>query len=193
MKNISKLTHFFVVDTETTGFSTQNADIIEVSAIEVSRFCGKYFVENKFDMFINPCYPLPQAIVEFNERNNTGICDDFLKKQPKAYMVAQKLYEFLGDSPVLVGHNLSFDEKFINKLYVQNLGKCLEPKESIDTLAICREKFSGSHKLCDVHKLTKKIHSSGKSYHNSLDDCLATLDVLEYLTNKYYVKTFERG
>lgn len=189
MVNLSKLKHFFVVDTETTGFSRSNADAIEVSALEVVVKNGKFHIVDEFDSYINPQYPLPEAIVAFNEKNGTGICDEFLADKPLADEVAQQLYNFLGDSPVLVGHNIPFDEKFIDKLYRENLGMELEPAMSIDTLAISREKLSGSHKLCDVHAQTKGRHSAEHpQFHNSLADCYATLDVLEFLKEKFFDK-----
>ena len=192
--NLNKLKHFFVVDTETTGFSRSNADAIEVSALEVEVRNGKFCVINEFDSYINPQYPLPQAIVEFNEKNDTGVCDEFLADKPLADEVAEQLHAFLGDYPVLVGHNLPFDEKFIDKLYRENLGITLETADSIDTLAICRSKMSGSHKLCDVFEQTKKTHSSSTpQFHNSLADCYATLDVLEHLKEKYYSNEIGRG
>lgn len=191
--NILQLKHFFVVDTETTGFSPSISDIIEVSALEVVKAYGKFFVVDTFDMYVNPGYPLPPAIVAFNEKNNTGICDEFLSDKPSSDVVAKKLEKFLGKSPDLVGHNLPFDIKFVNKLYAENLGYPLEYSSSIDTLSICRNKMTGSHKLCDVHAKTKGTHSKNNLlYHNSLSDCFATLDVLEYLIDKYYTKGIER-
>ena len=189
---LSQLKHFYVVDTETTGFSRYDADAIEVSALEVVQTNGKFQVVDTFDRYINPQYPLPPAIVEFNEKNGTGICDEFLADKPLAYEVARELHDFLGDEPVLVGHNLPFDEKFIEKLYT-TIGEELTPEESIDTLAICRQKMSGSHKLCDVHAKTKGRHSAEHpQFHNSLADCYATLDVLEHLKEKYYDKGMDR-
>lgn len=190
---LGRLKSFYVVDTETTGFSPSTADAIEVSALKVEVKNGKFCVVDEYDNYINPQYPLPEAIVKFNEKNGTGICDEFLANKPLADEVAKELYDFLGDNPVLVGHNLPFDEGFINKLFTENLGVSLTPKESIDTLAVCRNKFSGSHKLCDVHEMTDKTHSSeNPQYHNSLADCYATLDVLEYLKDRYYSKGMER-
>lgn len=190
--NLSQLKHFFVVDTETTGFSRSNADAIEVSALEVVQRNGRFHVVDEFDRYINPQYPLPDAIVEFNERNGTGICDEFLADKPLAHEVAKELHDFLGDNAILVGHNLPFDEKFIDKLY-QSIWKTLDTEESIDTLAICRQKMSGSHKLCDVHAKTKGRHSAEHpQFHNSLADCYATLDVLEHLKEKYYDKGMDR-
>lgn len=192
--NLAQLKHFYVVDTETTGFSRSNADAIEVSALEVIQKNGKFQVVNEFDSYINPQYPLPPNIVEFNKKNGTGICDEFLADKPLAGIVAQDLYDFLGDNPILVGHNLPFDEKFIDKLYRENLGIPLETSESVDTLAICRAKMNNaSNKLCDVHAKTKGRHSAEHpQFHNSLADCYATLDVLEHLKEKYYDKGYER-
>ena len=51
-------------------------------------------------------------------RNQTGITDEVLAKAPYAYQAANMLYDFIGDYPLIVGHNFAkFDAKFIDKLY----------------------------------------------------------------------------
>lgn len=175
---------FFIIDTETTGFSTKHADIIEVSALEVMDTGNGYKVVREFDSYINPQYPLPEEIIEFNKKNNTGICDEFLADKPLAREVAENLFDFLGEEPVVAGHNVGFDVRFINKLYERNLGSDFTPRRVIDTLPMCKRRFAGSHKLSDIHQYTAKKYSKNLTvYHTSLADCYATLDILDYLNN----------
>ena len=188
---ITDLRDFYVLDTETTGFKPADADAIEVSALKVTvDEDGKFKVVDTFDTYINPGYPLPPAIVAFNEKNQTGVNDDFLADKPNAQEAAKGVRDFIGDDPVLVGHNINFDIGFINKLYQQVFNIPFDPTNKVDTLTISREKVKAkSHKLEAMFKLTDGRNSAeNPMFHNSLADCLATLDVLEYLKQTYYPK-----
>lgn len=187
---VDELKEFIVLDTETTGFKPNaGADAIEVSALKVVKDeNGKFKVTETFDTYINPGYPLPPAIVEFNAKNNTGVDDTFLADKPSPEEAAKAVFEFVGDNPVIIGHNIGFDIGFIDKLYQNQLGIPFTPNERIDTLALCRDKIaSKSHKLGDMFELTQKRNSGENPvFHNSLADCLATLDVLEFIADKFY-------
>ena len=190
LMRIDELKEFIVLDTETTGFKPQaGADAIEVSALKVVKDTeGRFKVAETFDIFINPGYPLPPAIVAFNEKNNTGVNDDFLADKPTPEEAAKAVFDFVGDNPVIIGHNINFDIGFIDKLYQTQLGIPFSPDKKVDTLAVCNKKInSKSHKLGDMFALTEKRNSADNPvFHNSLADCLATLDVLEYLADTFY-------
>ncbi len=175
---------FYVVDTETTGFNPERNDVIEVAALQVmDTNDNKFLVKKKFQTYVNPQYPLPPEIVEFNRKNQTGITDEVLAKAPYAYQAANMFYDFIGDYPLIVGHNFAkFDAKFIDKLYSRAglLFNC----RIIDTLNLSRELIpNGSHKLGDLFEKTAKRHSGDTpKFHSALADCYATLDLLEYLS-----------
>lgn len=175
--------YFYVVDTETTGLEPELCDVIEVSAIRVYNDGGTFIPCKTFDMFINPGYPLPENIVEFNEKAGTGISDDFLKNKPDAATVAKLFADFLmldKEKPVVVGHNIvAFDMPFLKKLMkVGCPDKEFEPVP-VDTLTISRAMYSGSHSLGNLFKRTERIFTpDGAVSHRSLDDCRMTLDVL---------------
>jgi DNA polymerase-3 subunit epsilon len=184
---------FFVMDTETTGFFPTSADAIEVSAIRVLNDSGKFKILDTFDTFINPGYPLPSQIVEFNEKNQTGINDELLSTAPSPKEATLAIRKFLGvDDPVIVGHNISFDIRFLNKLYENNTRGVFNYGETLDTLDLCKREFVGKkHNLNLMHQMTDKYFSEigeAHGYHNSLSDCLATLDVLNYLKDRELAK-----
>lgn len=175
---------FFIVDTETTGLDTKDADVIEVSALKVKYHKGKYEILDEFDTLVNPLYPLPKAIREFNEKNGTGINDEVLANAPFPHMAALAFQEFIGDKPDICGHNIDFDIKFLDKFYQKNFGIPFEFNKRMDTLKLARETFpdSKNHKLETIHDMTDKaFHNQKPGYHNSLSDCLATLDVLKFI------------
>ena len=183
---------FFICDTETTGLSPtradegipNGADVIEITAIKVELKNGRFNVLDIYDEYINPCYPLPQRIVEFNEENGTGVDDEFLADKPLKEEVSKRFLEFIGDSPILVGHNFEyFDIPFIQKLTNNELYCAV-----FDTLKYARANYSAEkNKLSILHAATSKEYSPKDIiYHNSVGDCYATLDLLWDFYNDTY-------
>ena len=193
-RDLLKEKYFFVVDTETTGLDPNDADVIEIAALKVVRKGAYFEVEDAFDEFINPHYPLSQQIIEFNERNNTGIDDEFLSKAPDVDVLAKKFLDFLGNDPVIVGHNIiRFDAAFINKMTLNGCGRYFEPKYYVDTLLLAREHEEGKHNLGACFERTAKRHSGEEpKYHTAIGDVLCTLDVLEHLTREYVMNPMEK-
>ena len=181
VKNI-KDKSFYVVDTETSGFSANYWDIIELSAIKVN---GSTFnIEDEFDIYINPGYKLPQNIVEFNKKSGTGICDELLQKEGhKPKQAALMFKEFVGDNPIILGQNIGFDINFIQKLYHQQLKEDFCYKDVYDTLKMAKEKLPGKHGLGELY--AKIPDAPELSFHKSIDDVKATLEVFKWLTSFY--------
>ncbi len=170
--------HFFVYDVETTGFDETKCDAIEVSAIKVDG--NSFEIIDSYDSFINPGYHLPQDIIEFNEEHETGITDGLIQSSRTSDVVAKEFKEFLGENPIMVGHNvISFDTKFVQKLFNNSLGIAFEPSFQLDTLLLAREKVRGSRKLGDLYVQTPGKHHL--TLHKSSDDIKATLAVLKWL------------
>ena len=182
---------FFVVDTETTGYSPKYADVIEIAAIRCERRNGGFEILDEFDSFVNPHYPLPQDIVDFNRKNGTGICDELLSHAPDDYVVARNFLDFIGEKPIVVGHNIvRFDKGFIDKL-CGSINERFEVNDFVDTLLLSRQ--HGTRAKNEKHSLdvclekTAKRHTSGHNgFHTAIFDVKATLDVLEYLDKEYY-------
>jgi DNA polymerase III epsilon subunit-like protein len=63
---------------------------------------------------------------------------------------------------------------------------------TLDTLGICKKEFVGKkHNLNLMHQMTDRHFSElgeAHGYHNSLSDCFATLDVLNYLKDREFSK-----
>lgn len=181
-KNLIKGKVFYVYDTETTGLKVSNADIIEFSALKVDG--DTMNVLEVFDTFINPGYALPPEIIEFNSKNDTGITDEVLSMAPSAKAAAEMIDSFMGDSPIVVGHNsIRFDTEFVNKLFINNLNKEFSPMFQLDTLLLSKEKVTGSHKLSDLFMQTGTEDAVG--FHTSIADTNATLEVLKWLLPMY--------
>lgn len=181
--------YFYVVDTETSGLDPKFWDIIELSAIKVN---GNTFeIEDEFDIYINPGYKLPPQIVEFNQRNGTGICDELLQNEGLSMQDALEQFKaFVGDKPVIMGQNIPFDIKFINKLYNKIEHRDFEYDYVIDTLPMAKEKIPGKHNLGVLYSMIP--NAPELSFHKSIDDVKATLEVFKWLAKSEYYVDFNR-
>lgn len=127
-----------VLDTETTGLSSQENELIEISA---ARLTAEGSVE-RFDTFVHPTQIIPPEITALT---SITMADVIHAPEPKEAVAA--LATFVAGSPI-VAHNASFDRAFIEAVPG---GK--EVSELwIDSLALSRialPRFS-SHKLADM-------------------------------------------
>lgn len=179
---IIKDNYFFVIDTETSGIYPKTSDIIELSAIKVDG--NTLEIIDEFDSLINPLYKLPKDIIEFNRKNQTGINDEVLSTAPLANEVCNRFEEFLGEEkPIIMGQNIPFDLRFLDKLYMKQLNKSFEYKECLDTLKLAKEKIPGKHNLERLYSLIP--NAPELSFHKSIDDVKATLEVFKWLSKEY--------
>lgn len=180
-----------VFDTETTGFSAQKCNIIQISAIKI-RINDDLSVEKiaTFDEYINPGYSVPPKIVEL-----TGITDEFLEDKPsESEVFKEKIYPFFGDSPIVSGYNSDFDIRFLSVLYERN-GKVFSPSVKLDVLKMARDlvgqKETKDKKLGTVAALYGA--DKGLTFHNSLDDVIATGRLMFIFYKEYKEKEKEKS
>ena len=102
---------FIAFDTETTGLSQYNDEIVEVAAVKFTD--GK--IEKTYSSLIDPGISIPGSATDVNHITNEMI-KKYGKKQAIAY---HELVEFLGDAmdgeTVICAHNASFDMGFLKK------------------------------------------------------------------------------
>ena len=173
---------FFVFDTETTGLSPVDCEIIEFSAIRYREENGQYIRVDELDQFINPGKPIPEEIVKI-----TGITDEKVAGCPSAKEAAKIIRDYLGESPIVVSYNgISFDEKFMNALYRKSFGGDFTPKFHFDVIIMAREKTPKPHKLIDM--ATRAGIEEGVAFHTSIADAEVTFGVMQYLLPMYEKK-----
>ena len=108
-KNIAQLKdHFVVIDTETTGVSSNNDRMVSIAAIKY-----KNGIEtDRFYTLVNPERPIPPDASSVN-----GIYDHDVVDAPKEAEVMPKFAEFVGDAmtgkTLFVAYNAPFDMKII--------------------------------------------------------------------------------
>ncbi|MCL2324792.1 MAG: exonuclease domain-containing protein [Actinomycetia bacterium] len=92
-----------LIDTETTGFSPDKDELIEVAMI---RMRGAKVLDS-WSTLLRPSRTLPREITEL-----TGITEADLAGAPRLAEVAADIRDFIGDRD-LVAHNADFDRRFI--------------------------------------------------------------------------------
>lgn len=183
----NKGNEMIVFDTETTGLSAETNHVIQLSAIKcvIDENCQFYEI-GRLDTYINPGYPLPKQIIKI-----TGITDAKLAKFPRENVQWPSIYEFFGDSPIVCGHNALFDVAMMNAMYGR-YGKEFTPTV-LDTLRMAQELHlkseAGSHKLGDLAKHFGLDY--GLTFHNSMDDVIATNRLLTFFIEEYLEKKAE--
>lgn len=130
-----------VLDTETTGLSCAENELIEISA---ARLRGREVVD-RFDTFVHPNGLIPPEITELTSITNADVAH-----APRAEEAVAALEEFVQGSPV-IAHNATFDRSFIESVK----GGVRVSDIWIDSLALSRIALPrlSSHKLATMAEL----------------------------------------
>ncbi|MGI6254686.1 MAG: PolC-type DNA polymerase III [Acutalibacter sp.] len=191
---------YTVVDTETTGLSSESCSLIEVSALRVRE--GQ--VQEEFSTLLRPPWREVQKNGEWTEgyvddfiQGLTGITDEMLEDAPLPEDALPQVEEFLGED-LLLGHNVGFDTAFLYDSFQKYLGHPLR-NDSLDHLRIARKLLPElpHHRLGDV---AAALHVPYEGAHRALQDCWITYGCYEKLralalsrgTEEEFVRSFEK-
>jgi len=157
-------------DIETTGLSSVNDAIIELSALKVVD--GQ--VTDEFSSMVNPHMHISEAASAIN-----GITDAMVKDAPDIDQVIKKFKAFT-EGAVLAGHNIkNFDLRFIQRDALRCLGKELK-NEYIDTVLIARRYLPDLSSRA-LGALAEYYGVSYEGAHRALADCRINLEVFGHL------------
>jgi len=155
-----------VIDTETTGFSFNHDELIQIAAARMENGT----VVDWYATFVNPGKPIPEDIVHL-----TGIHESDVADAPTPGEALAGLVEFAGNA-LMVAHNANFDRTFTTR---HPEGYPLLENVWIDSLDLSRIALPRlkSHRLIDL------VHTFGApvSTHRADDDVAATCVVLRIL------------
>jgi DNA polymerase-3 subunit epsilon len=167
-----KHTHIVAYDVETTGISTKNDKVIQLSAV---KFDTDFNVVAEFDNYI-----LPTGVWHMSEGafNVHGISEEFLKENGRPLKdVGNEFLEFI-DGCDLLSYN---GNKFDIKILVKDLRLCgytidLEGRAFYDSYLL--EAKLNPRNLSNVYKKYTGLELDGA--HNALNDVKATVEVFKH-------------
>lgn len=161
---------YIVFDLETTGFSPQYSEIIEIGAVKVKNG----IIIKKFQTYVKPLGKIPKNITEL-----TGISAKQTANAPHIENAFMSFTEFIGDD-VLIAHNCSFDCRFLGAVSAM---MCKRIDNSVlDSVAMAKAYIKGveNYKL----ETLKKYFNISLPSHNAIDDCVVTYNVVEHCRKK---------
>ena len=167
------MSHFVVLDTETTGFNFSKTDrVVEVGAIKYNRLFEEV---DRFETLINPMRDMgPQHV--------HGIEASWVLDAPKFDEIADSLLSFL-DGALIVGHNIEFDLNFLISEFSRNGREASNLKEhSLDTLKIARSIY-GANQSCKLSDLAILFDIDFNQGHAAIADAEFTAKVLQILVS----------
>lgn len=149
------------LDIETTGFSSESDEIIQISTIKTINL----EIIDKYSTFISIKGELPKHINEL-----TGITKDDCKGGKTIDEAIEELQQFI-DGCYICAHNAFFDYEFLTKAGLNTD----YTKSWIDTLALARIAYP-ELKEHNLEHLAKDLEIH-KSTHNAVDDAKSCFDI----------------
>ena len=152
-----------ILDTETTGLSVKDGHrIVEIGCIELDNLIP---TQNSFHCYLNPERKVSAKALEVH-----GYTDEFLSTQKKFSEVVDEFLNFI-ENKRLVIHNAEFDLSHLNNELTLLGKKKLISVNTVDTLALARDKFPGSPISLDALCKRYRVDSSKRTQHTALIDC----------------------
>jgi DNA polymerase III epsilon subunit-like protein len=203
----TKLTHFrlmklLFLDTETTGLSPTNGQVIELGAILASLDTATLVVqiESRFEELVALRSQMDDKITRI-----TGISTEELLPAPPIHKIQEKWYNFLQDCPediMIIGHSLQFDIDFLKsegwflpEKYVfcdsLEISKILLPDCNAVNLEFLIEKLSLEPSKSQLYKLGITDKSLLKP-HRAFYDTIACLNLCQTLFNILINSNFDQ-
>lgn len=155
---------YCVIDTETTGLSAYNDQIIEIGILKVRN--GR--IVDRYSQLIQPGVRISRFITQL-----TGITNRMVMGMPSIDEVEDEVMAFIGDD-IILGHNTNFDMRFLNAHFSHPL-----ENKYMDTVQFARKLYPElrSHSLST---LTQYLNLSNNE-HRALADCISTQELYEHM------------
>ncbi|PIQ79806.1 hypothetical protein COV81_00820 [Candidatus Peregrinibacteria bacterium CG11_big_fil_rev_8_21_14_0_20_41_10] len=161
---------FICLDIETTGFSYEDDQIIEIAAV---KFSG----DNQIDTFQTLIYT--EQAIPIIVQDLTGIKNTMLAGKPLLADVKAQLLDFVGNYPI-IGHNINFDLDFLGTKGIVIPGKRIDTFPMSQTLV--PNAISYSLETLSYHLVTHQ------PTHRALDDVLANIELFNHLAALWQYK-----
>lgn len=187
LKELERGRPLIVFDLETTGLKKLTDRILSFSAVKVA-YDGISFRElNRINQFINPEMQISQEISSIN-----GITNEMVADKPTEDEAAGIIRNFIGENSLIAGYNSkNFDEGFVDAMYQRVFGENFSYDLHIDVFPMAKELLeSDKYKLSVVAE--KYGLDMGLTFHQSMDDVIATTRVLQLALGVYKKRIREK-
>ena len=160
---------FVVFDTETTGLQPEAGDrVISLAGVRVRG--TEVRLHETFDALVHPGRPVPAASTQFH-----GITDAHLAGAPPVQVVLPAFLEFAGDA-VLVGHDVSFDLRFLAPEVRRHALPSLIARPVLDTRLLSRA-LHGPGEDHSLEAVALRLGVPVVARHSALGDALTTAEI----------------
>lgn len=160
---------FICIDTETTGLNSDD-EIIQISIIDGFR-------NTLLDAYIRPDFheEWPEAM-KINQ-----ITPEMVSDKPSIIFYKERIEKILNTTPLIIGYNVDFDLNMLRQNFItlpNELNKLDVMQEYCD--------FTGKPRV-NLKKCARELgFIPDDGYHNSKNDCLATIFAHETIYKKLY-------
>lgn len=169
--SIIKEDEYVIVDIETTGFSVEYCHILEISVIKVS--FGE--IVDSYHTYVKQSEPIPPFITRL-----TGITDDDVAAGKFICNAIEEFIEFVGKLTI-VGHNVSFDYRFLNHDCERHVNKTIS-NERIDTMRLSKELISDISNF-KLGTLINYFEIVDLGQHSAINDTRMTYELIKSLSD----------
>lgn len=180
---LKKETVYFV-DFETSAQSWDKPTPIQVA---VYKYTNGELDGEPFVRFMNPGEELgawyedtraddPSKLLK--DSNGDPITNEFLAQQPSKDEVMAELYDYMGESPIVVAHNMAFDGLILQQ-QAEDLGKTFDSSGMIDTLTLART--VNPKMKNDLASVAGRFGIKDKDWHDASADAEALPAILDGL------------
>lgn len=166
-----------VFDTETSGLSPDNGEILELGAVVLTRPEGeeRFTEQEDISVLIKNDNPIPWNITQINHIDDKMCEKDGISKK-EFYDLLTTIFGH--KDTLIIAYNTPFDMKFIKDFMKKMNSEYVVDNDTLDLLEIAKDRthtFRGN-KLCDM--LVRYEITDEENSHRALDDVKATLKVM---------------
>jgi len=168
-----------VLDLETTGLSITKSKIIQIALYKLYKDGREPELKKRY---INPGCPIPPEVVEI-----TGITDDIVKNEKPFGTYAKGIMLFIGDADITTFNGNRFDIPMLMEHFsAEGLDFDMTDRRCIDVKRIFHMMERRDLKAAYEFYCGKPMDGA----HDAGNDCIATIEVLEAMLDKYENKDY---
>jgi len=166
---------YVVIDLETTWLDSSSDEIIEIACVKIDRSSCEEI--DRYHSFVKPDKDIPELISQI-----TNIFASDVENAPRFSDIQDEVEDFIDGLPI-IGHNISFDTRFLEKNGVD-----IRNSPTIDTFFLANF-LCFDEKSLNLWYLCESFGIILENAHRAIDDTLATAKLFKALIDKMWALT----